>query len=223
MGHFALLAWAEDSTLNCAEPLLLLNFSAMRPKGMGCSLHVVASSRKEAPALGRGMEMWFMGAAVTVSVTVLLAFISFVYKHGYWKGEVNSDRKSFKDFMKEIKRDIREIKDKLSGIPPATSPGSPLELTDYGKKLSKFLDAEKWAEEIAETLLPNVAGKDGYEVQEYCNTYVFDEFEPTDLQAQKIRECMFQNGATRTHVNEVFSLVLRDKLLDELGLIHLAP
>lgn len=158
-----------------------------------------------------------------VGAVFILAALGVVARLIIWYANVNSDRKAFKEFMGKVERNIQRILDRLSSTPPATVPGSPLQLSEYGVLLSEFLSVDKWAEEQAEALLTRVEGKDAYQVQEYCNTYVFDEYQPTDLQSQKIRECMYQNGATRTHVNEVLALVLRDKLLSKLDMMHLAP
>ncbi len=164
------------------------------------------------------MNVWIFGAVLTISISILIAFITFVFKHGVWKGEVDSDRSNFREFMNEIRRDIKEIRDRLTGgIPPAVEPGSPLQLTEYGEKLAKSLDAEQWAEKESAGLLPKVQGKDAYEVQELCSAYVFDELKPTEAQERTMRKCMYEHGATRTHVNEVLSLVLRNRLLRELG------
>ena len=157
-----------------------------------------------------------------VAAIFILAAIGLIVRLIIWYAEVNSDRKSFKEFMVKVEQNIQKILDKLSGTPPATVPGSPLQLSDYGKKLSDFLKAEEWATETVTTLLPKVRGKDAYQLQEFYNDYVFGEYQPTDQEAQKIRDCIYLNGATRTHVNEVLSLVLRDALLEELGMMQLA-
>lgn len=162
------------------------------------------------------MDVW----AVAAVTSILLAVIGFVYKYGKWQGEVNTDRANFKEFMTEIRDDIKKIFERLPT--PAVSPGSPLRLTEYGEKLSDFLNAEKWASETANAVESKVKGKDAYQIQEFCNEYVSCKFQPSEEQAQTIRNCMFQHGATRTHVNEVLSLVLRDKLLVKLGLMHMA-
>ena len=153
---------------------------------------------------------------------VLFALVIILYLFSWYK-DVNHDRRDLRSLLQAIQKDIREIKDKLSGTPAATTSGSPLQLSEYGKKLAKCLDAEKWAANKASELLPEMQGKDAYEIQQYCNTYVFDKFQPTIPQDRLIRDCMYQNGATRTHVNEVLSLVLRDEALARLDMIHLAP
>ena len=55
-----------------------------------------------------------------------------LFKAGGWFSNVNSDRKSFKEFMDEIRGDIKEI---LLRLPPLTvASSSPLRLTDFGEK-----------------------------------------------------------------------------------------
>ena len=58
------------------------------------------------------------------------------HKFGKWQEEVDTDRKAFKDFMKEIRQDIKKI---LERLPQRTIEStSPLRLTDLGKKISQI-------------------------------------------------------------------------------------
>lgn len=64
------------------------------------------------------MIEWHMIAAV-VSATVavfgiVLAVIWVAYKLGERKGEVNADRKLFKDFMSEVKEHMNEVKGSIN-------------------------------------------------------------------------------------------------------------
>lgn len=142
---------------------------------------------------------------------------------GVWVGRTNTNISTLKEFMREIRRDMGEIRDRLSSSERALGSGSPLRLTEYGKKLSDALDVSEWAKREADALLPTVRDMESYDVQEYCNTYVFDQYKPDAEAERKIKQCMFDHGATRTHVNEVMSLVLRDELLTRMGKMHLAP
>ena len=125
-----------------------------------------------------------------VEAVFILAGLGLIVRLIIWYADVNSDRRSFKEFTERVEQNIQRILDKLSGTPAATIPGSPLQLSGYGKKLADFLEAEKWATDTAAKLLPKVQGKDAYEVQEFCNTYMLKEFQPTRLEAQKIRACI---------------------------------
>ena len=87
-----------------------------------------------------------------------------------WKGEVNTDRTHFKEFMQEIRKKIDQIFDRL---PLTVSVGqSPIRLTDLGKVISKELDAPTWAGRLAIIVEDRVKGKEAYDIQEYCFEYV---------------------------------------------------
>jgi len=81
---------------------------------------------------------------------VLLGVILYLFS---WYKDVNHDRKDFRSLLKTIREDIREIKsvredvreikDRLNDSPSAIISGSPQRLTEYGQKLSEFLDADR--------------------------------------------------------------------------------
>ena len=62
----------------------------------------------------------FFGAIALIAITV-------------WITKVNEMRSDWKGFVKEIREDIKKILLRL-GPEPATSPGSPIELTKLGMK-----------------------------------------------------------------------------------------
>lgn len=89
------------------------------------------------------METWQGLVAAGALVSAVVAIIAGTLKVGAWKGKVDADRQSFKEFMDEIRADIKKIFDRL---PPATSTSaSPLQLTDLGKDVSEFIEAKAWA------------------------------------------------------------------------------
>ena len=53
------------------------------------------------------MDEWIKDPRVIVSVMAAISGI------GYWVGQVNSDRKSLKEFMDEIRKDIKDILGRL--------------------------------------------------------------------------------------------------------------
>lgn len=136
-----------------------------------------------------------------------------------WKGAVDSDRKSFKDFMKEIRKDITALRDEFRtyfGGKPLITPGSPLQLTGYGKKLSEELDGKKWAAEIATGLTDQLGGADAYEIQQFSFNHVED-IEYTAEQSKLIRDIAYRNGLSEGNVRRVLAIELRDKLLEMAG------
>lgn len=153
-------------------------------------------------------------------VTALLAAIGLIFTIGTWVGGVNSDRKSFKEFMNKIQNEINKIQDNIEKIlvrlpPPTTiACSSPLALTSLGQHVSQELDARGWAERTAPTLADRAKGQDPYTIQEACFKYIADEFQPDADMEAKIRSCAFENGIDRDQVVRVLAVELRDQLLE---------
>ena len=84
-----------------------------------------------------------IGAAVAV-VGLLITAAGLIFKSGKWKGEVDSDRRAFKEFMNNIEKKIEDI---LERLPPrkVVTQASPLQLTDFGKEIAEEIEAEKVA------------------------------------------------------------------------------
>ena len=105
-----------------------------------------------------------------------LAALGAIFGVGKWVGAVNSDRASLKQFMDEVRKDIKEI---LQRLPAKVVTGrSPVQLTDLGKRVSECLDASSIVQGLAPKLIDLVAGKPDYEVQEICFSYIEEEYEP---------------------------------------------
>ena len=146
-----------------------------------------------------------------VWVGLLVALVGAVFTLGQWKGKVDSDRASFKDFMKEVRNDIKEILRRLPSH--VLGGGSPLQLTEYGRSISERLDAVALAQEIAPRLQVQIEGKAPYEIQERCFDYVRHEYEPPDEVESLIKTCAYDHGIDRGQVLDVLAVELRDKLL----------
>ena len=131
-----------------------------------------------------------------VSIAVLLLTVGgIILKFGKWTGEVNSDRDRFNKFIKEVRDDIKTI---LSRIPPSVVVGSsPLRLTELGGKISKEIHAKEWAKEIANDLIESVKNKQPYEIQETCNQYIDDDFDPDDDLNIKLNASAYEGTGNR--------------------------
>ena len=78
--------------------------------------------------------------ALGISLTLMIAVITSAYRFGVWKGKVDNDRTSFKEFMSEVRADIKLI---LTRLPPTTTTSaSPIRLTDLGEHISNSIDAK---------------------------------------------------------------------------------
>ena len=113
-------------------------------------------------------------------------------------------------FMVEIRHDLRRL---LHRFGESASEGSPLRLTELGRKISDTVDAPAWARETAKILRPRVEGKPPYEVQDACFSFVDDEFEPEDEFHAAIGMCAYELGIDDIQVLTVLAITLRDELL----------
>ena len=113
----------------------------------------------------------------------LAALIGLVFVVGRWVGEVNSDRKSFKEFMAEVRKDIKEILDRLPS--KVASNVSPIRLTELGKRVSEGIGARQLAGELAQRLLSRLEDRRPHEISRLCTEYVNETFEPTAEQRDR--------------------------------------
>ena len=122
----------------------------------------------------RTLPEWITFAAV---VALFIAFFKAAHDFAYWRGEVDSDRKSFKAFMAEVRADMADIRQKLDSVlwqlpstPVARS--SPLQLTDLGEELAGELNASEWAAKLAPSMHEQVDDMLPWEIDDFCDHYV---------------------------------------------------
>ena len=139
----------------------------------------------------------------------LIVAIGAILATGIWIGRVNSDRRTCREFMQKMEKDIREIFERLP--PRAVIEGSPLRLSILGDTIAKELNAKGWAAEVARTLAPTIATKTQYQVQEICFWYVENELSVEMVRA--VRKKAYEQGLSKDQVLSVLAVVLRDRLL----------
>ena len=171
---------------------------------------------------------------VAITITAIFAIRTY-YKaksnedktDGKWQGEVNSDRKIFKEFMKEIKEKWDNIDKKLWKIAEdiavlktqqqITKTNSPISLTELGQKVSKEIDAKIFAKEEAKKIVDQLPSKSPYTIQEFAFEYVKN-LEPDDELLLKLENSAFINGITLPMAKEALAVELRDALLKEVNI-----
>ena len=147
-----------------------------------------------------------------INPIAVIGAISAILGIGIWVGSVNSDRKSFKNFMEEVRRDIKEI---LERLPPKTVTGSsPLSLTELGKTISEHIDAQRIANELAGVLSEDLQDKSYYDIQERCTDFITNEFKPSPAQDKIIRESAYEHGVKIEQVKDVIAIELRDAVIE---------
>ena len=125
-------------------------------------------------------------------------------------GGVSNELRANRSLLKEIQYDIRKI---FRRLPSSTVTGaSPIQLTDLGEKIAKALGAVAWAEQMAGSLRDRVSGKRPDEIQEFCFTYVYDEYRPDSELERAINVSAYENGIDTSQILDVLAIVLRDVL-----------
>lgn len=157
-------------------------------------------------------------------IVVVLAICGATYKFIKWTAVVDADRDQFRDFMKEIRDDIKEIFKRLPGE-PLEKVTSPISLTDYGKRLSQSINALEITDLLITRVTKAVEGFNAYQIQEYCFSFSKDELlielkeNHADL-FDKIHEVAFEEGIEVEKLTRVIALELRDKILSSLNKLH---
>ena len=170
------------------------------------------------------MNDWVTNPLVWMGIlSVSAVVVGTIFGIGQWKGrldadrsalrkDIDSDRITIRDFMAEIRADIKKIFERLPS-PLTVAGASPLRLTELGKKISARLAAGAIADDLAPHLRERVAGLQPYEIQELCFDYIRKEYEPPDPVKALILACAFDNGIDRNQVLNVLAIELRDRLL----------
>ena len=165
------------------------------------------------------------GSFAAALVAIFIFVFNKVADKSEWKGKVDSDRTAFRKFMEEVREDIREIRADIKKIferltPLTATTGSPLRLTDLGKKVSEEIEAKEWARELAETLADELKNKTPFEIQETCRKYCFDmkRLQPSEERLALCGTSAYENGIELKQVYNVLGLELRDIVLQRFGL-----
>ncbi len=176
---------------------------------------------------------WLINYAV--AIIAIIAIITVAFKVIYWIASVDknqnslkesadrdrksadSDRSVLRDFMKEIRDDIKKIFERLPS--PTLSGNSPLRLSALGQSISVKLGGRTWAEQVAKQLEGTAQGKSSYEIQSQC----FDFVEQAELEQSMhmaVLDCAYENGISEDQVLDVLSIELRDIVLSLTGHHH---
>ena len=167
------------------------------------------------------MADWYDNPLVWISaivgiIAVIVALARLIFLFGQRKGKVDEAQSAFKTalniYMEEIRADIKEILERMG--PAKSTGGSPITLTDLGRKISERLDAGAIADSLVPKIRARVSGMQPYEVQKPCFDYIRgSEFAPSDDVKALILQCAFDNGLNRDQVLDVIAIELRDRLL----------
>ena len=167
-------------------------------------------------------------ALLTIAV---IAAAGAIWGMGQWVGTVNSDRKSFKAFIKkmpnnikalrkEVRDDVKElrkdIKNILLRLPqlPSVAGQSPVQLTDFGKLIRDTVSATEWARKEAPILVESVRDKEEFEIYEACINHVSEKFANDSEFSKAVKAGAYQVGTESSNVLPVYQVELRDRILE---------
>ena len=126
-----------------------------------------------------------------------------------WKEQAERDRSVTQEFMREIRDDIKNIFSRLGPAPVVSK--SPLQLTEFGETIAAHAAAYEWAKSLAPTLIDRVEGKQPFQIDEFCDSYVSNELDE-DMETL-VSSASYQHALSNDGVRSVLRVVLRDELL----------
>lgn len=152
---------------------------------------------------------------VTASLAVILAAVKFIR----WTATVDLKLDQFSDFTKEVRQDIKKVRQEIKQIflrlpPPPVAGDSPLQLTDFGERMADFMKVKSWVSDVAPSLRGEVTGKRPFEVDEFSRSFVQGRLQD-DLK-ESVAACAYEFGVERDAVLKVLQVVLRNELLRQL-------
>ena len=156
------------------------------------------------------MPEWITPVVVVSLIGLLVTAGGLLWRVSAWHTEVNSDRKTFHNFMAEIRSDTKKI---FHVLAPPTSSQSPAQLTEYGERISRAIDGKTWAAKRAPDLVAEVGGMADYLVEDFCRKYVSGRL--TADEKDMVLRAMYEVGSSREHISAVMTLVLSDALIEQ--------
>lgn len=158
---------------------------------------------------------------IAIALAVVGATIAIVRLHYYlrdkavetaqWKGEVNSDRESFKAFMSRIEGTIERIFERLPEKPYRES--SPLRLNELGLRVLESTEGERWTKQLVPQLLDRVRDLPDYMVQNRAEEEIRTTIDKEPQLEAKIQMAAYEYGLPIEQVEMVLCIHLRDTLL----------
>lgn len=153
----------------------------------------------------------------TVIVGLLILGGIFIWKVSGWKTSIEADLAKvseqvdlvYKIIVNRFGRDVQQT-------------SSPVTLTDYGRRISKRITAEKIVNKYAEELNKKTEGMNAYQIQEECFSFceedLLERLRETDKKSfDEISEVAFDDGIKLEKITRVIGIELRDRVLSMCG------
>ena len=127
------------------------------------------------------------------------------------------DQKEVRGDIKRIFQDQKEVRDDIKRIfqDQTVEAKSPIELTNFGKKIADQIKAYDWSEKFAPGIVDKTIGKEEFEIFEICVDHISEKYND-DIDFQKVvRANAYQHGTNVENVLKVQQVSLRDCLLEK--------
>ncbi len=161
---------------------------------------------------------WWVVAGLTITLAIAL------FKAARWTASTDKRLDSLETIVKEIRGDIKrifqdqkEVRDDIKRIfqDQTVEAKSPIELTNFGKKIADQIKAYDWSEKFAPGIVDKTIGKEEFEIFEICVDHISEKYND-DIDFQKVvRANAYQHGTNVENVLKVQQVSLRDCLLEK--------
>ena len=155
---------------------------------------------------------------VALTITVITA----IAKFSRWSGQVDADRDTFKDLMKEVREDLKNLRQNVDRIlgklgVALIKSSSPTQLTPLGEEVAKDLGAHEWAKEALPLLMEQSLDKAEWEIDQICFDFVYGQL-PGEM-PKALSRVAYERGIDRSSLLPLLQVVLRNAILDRLSSI----
>lgn len=174
--------------------------------------------------------MEWQSAQIVISLGVfVVAVIGGLISYGRLQGKINEVEARLNDFRKDIREDIKELRNSLQEInknilsslnkPTLIQRKSPIVLTDSGRDIAKDINADNLVNQYG-GLVEIKPDASQYQIQEAC--FEFAEMKLRNLLKDPDKEIVekiaYKKGITVEEILKVVGVKLRDDLLKKHGM-----
>ncbi len=158
-------------------------------------------------------------------VTVGIVSVGALVGIGIWVGRINANlehlasdvtahRSKLKDFMREIRDDIKKI---LRALPPPQTAvsASPTPLSEFGERVAAGVDALDWAAQTAKSILADkeLQELEPFQIEAFCAIYLEKESRKKGIVQDKVQKAIYEFGVDLDRALPVLRIPLREALL----------
>ena len=156
------------------------------------------------------MPDWFTPA---IFVAIAIAVGTALWKGGRWTGKIDTELVSIKSLLAEVRDKLDKIFERLG--PQTSSGASPAQLTEFGERVAKGVDAHAWAALTAESVLSDqkLLDLEPYQIEAFCDEYIANESREDGEIKDKVQKAVYEFGIDRDRVLPVLRIPLREALL----------